>query len=138
MWGFGFREPSCSSRPSTSSESSSSSQCSQPRGAGTSGQPQGTGGSASILGAVATAVPLSDPLAVAQLSALLPLRGFAEQQRWQARWARLRARQPSHLDDWQWVWAERALHALRPSVTTAALVAFLATMAAAWHRIAFP
>lgn len=133
-WGFGFREPSCSSTGSNSSGSCGSCPGARRPSGPSMGQPAG----ADPAGSAAALAALSDPLAIAQLSALLPLRGMAEQQCWHARWARRRRGQPPHPDDWQWVWAERALRALRPGIATAALAAFAATLAAGWHRIAFP
>ncbi len=135
-WGFGFREPSSSSTGGTSSEGSGSMPFTRLPGNDTFGRPHQTGGSPT--GNVTTAVALSDPRVIAQLSSLLPLRGTAEQQRWQVRWARRLRGRPCHPDDWQWALAERALRAMRPSITAAALVAFAATLAVCWHRVAFP
>ncbi|KAL4424120.1 hypothetical protein ABPG75_001421 [Micractinium tetrahymenae] len=157
-WSFGLKETNNgSSDPGSSSSRRSSGPGSDPPGAGRSSPDAGSGspgagsdnsgaGSGRSEGAAANTpagdgpalAAVSDPMAVAQLSALLPLRDTVGGHRWQARWARRHTEHAHHPDDWQWAWAERTLRALRPSITAAALAAFAAALGAGLHRLAFP
>lgn len=122
-WGFGFKEPSSSSDPSTSG--------------GSSGSQSASDNSGGELPRIADLpVQLASNAAIAQLLPALvqPLHATVPHMRG----ARRRSVHAHHPDDWQWVHAGHVLHALHPGIAGAALAAFFAAVLAGWHRIAFP